>query len=86
MIILTSLLEAFEISLLSILIVFLILYLVSLVVGLLKYMIEKPKEKNFNIEDIKDEDMMVAALVASIEYRQTHKTDFKIKTIREIKK
>jgi glutaconyl-CoA/methylmalonyl-CoA decarboxylase subunit delta len=81
-----GILEAFEISILSIFIVFLILYFVSLLVGLLKHLTLKPKEKKFGIEDIKDEDMMVAALVASIEYRQTHQTDFKIKSIREIKK
>lgn len=80
-----GILEALEISLLSIVIVFLILYFVAFLISLLKYLVNKPAEKKFSVEDIKDDDMMVAMLVASIDYRQTHQTDFRIKSVKEIK-
>jgi len=80
------------ISLFSILIVFLMLGVVALAIGLLKYIvvptndiIEQPTiHKSINLSDIKDEDMMVAALVASIDYFNEIKKDVRIVSIKEI--
>lgn len=87
--------EGLEISLFSILIVFLLLGFVALSISLLKYVIvveTKPEIKKINetvykplsLEDIKDEDMMVAALVASIDYYNEIKKDVRVISIREI--
>lgn len=86
--------EGLLISLFSILIVFLLLGVVALSIGLLKYIvvetkkeISKPHEvikKAITISDIKDEDMMVAALVASIDYYNEIKKDVRIISIKEI--
>ncbi len=79
-------------SLLSIIIVFLILYLLTLSVSLIKERkkaIEPaPVEKTpiLSIEDIKDEDMMVAVLTASIDYRNDCKTDVRLLSVKEITK
>lgn len=85
-------------SLFCILIVFAILYLIILAVEPLKRIghssrvvptdatpeTEVPAPKAFGIEDIKDEDMMVAALVAAIDARQTLKTDMIVKSVKEV--
>lgn len=86
--------EGLLISLFSILIVFLLLGVVALSIGLLKYIvvetnkeISKPNEvirKAISLSDIKDEDMMVAALVASIDYYNEIKKDIRIISIKEI--
>ncbi len=75
--------DALGISALSILIVFLILFAMSVLIGLFKHL-DRPKEPVIQ-DPQEDEDMMVALLIASIDYRQTHQTDFKIRSIREIK-
>jgi sodium pump decarboxylase gamma subunit len=82
-------------SLFCILIVFAILYLITLAVEPLKKIgqsarmnpsptPEVPAPKAFRIEDIQDEDMMVAALVAAIDARQTLKTDLIVKSVKEV--
>lgn len=87
--------EGLLISLFSIIIVFLILAFVALMVSLLKYFVVSPKveqtpaietlKKALTLSNITDEDMMVAALVASIDYYQEVKKDVRIISIREIK-
>lgn len=80
------------ISLFSILIVFLMLGVVALAIGLLKYIVVPTKDvveqpiiqKAIQLSDIKDEDMMVAALVASIDYFNEIKKDVRIVSIKEI--
>lgn len=80
------------ISLFSILIVFLMLGVVALAIGLLKYIVVPTKDvveqpiiqKAIQLSDIKDEDMMVAALVASIDYYNEIKQDVRIVSIKEI--
>jgi len=90
--------EGFLDSIFCIVVVYAMLYLLTLVVRPFKYIKGKPEAqepeeapapapeaKTFGIEDIKDEDMMVAALVASIDARETLKTDVVIKSVKEIK-
>jgi len=85
--------EGITISLFSILIVFLILFFISMVIESLKHIQLKEKKpvivqevkKKISIEDIKDEDMMVAALIASIDYQQVTKGDVQVVSIKEIK-
>ncbi|HBG33559.1 MAG: hypothetical protein A2013_06230 [Tenericutes bacterium GWE2_38_8] len=85
--------EGITISLFSILIVFLILFFISIVIESLKHIQLKEKKpvivqdikKKITIEDIKDEDMMVAALIASIDYQQVTKGDVQVVSIQEIK-
>ena len=85
-------LESIEVSLISVVIVFSILYLLTLIVSFVsKQLKEKiiplsnPHPVPFSIEDIKDEEMMVAALVASIDYRELTKTNVRVVSIREVK-
>jgi hypothetical protein len=79
-------------SLFSIILVFIILYLLTLSVSLLKKTKEVPKESikqsnhSLKIEDITDPDMMVAALVASIDYQESTKKDVRLVSIKEISK
>jgi len=81
------------ISIFSIIVVFLIILLVSVVIKLFQYFEEKPlikqeqieTKKVLRIEDITDEDMMVAALVASIDYQDSIKGDVRVTSIKEIK-
>jgi len=40
--------------------------------------------KSISIEDIKDEDMMVAALVAAIDYQQIVNSDIRLISIKQI--
>jgi Na+-transporting methylmalonyl-CoA/oxaloacetate decarboxylase gamma subunit len=86
--------EGLLISLFSILIVFLLLGVVALSISLLKYFVVETKEdtpkeqevtkKSIALSDIKDEDMMVAALVASIDYYNEIKKDVRIISIKQI--
>ena len=86
--------EGLLISLFSILIVFLLLGVVALSISLLKYFVietkkDTPKEqevikKSVALSDIKDDDMMVAALVASIDYYNEIKKDVRIISIKQI--
>jgi Na+-transporting methylmalonyl-CoA/oxaloacetate decarboxylase gamma subunit len=86
--------EGLEISLFSIFIVFLLLSIVTLAISLLKHITvkEKPQAKKeektitkpISLSDIKDEDMMVAALVASIDYYNEIKKDVRVVSIKEI--
>ena len=86
--------EGLLISLFSILIVFLLLGVVALSISLLKYFVietkkDTPKEqevikKSIALSDIKEEDMMVAALVASIDYYNEIKKDVRIISIKQI--
>lgn len=87
--------EGLLISLFSIIIVFLILGFVALMVSLLKYFVvsptveqvslSEPFKKALSLSDITDEDMMVAALVASIDYYNEVKKDVRVISVREIK-
>lgn len=84
--------QALLISVVSIVTVFLILAIICGCVSLLKFIkVKKVDEpvvmfsKPLTMEDITDEDMMVAALIATIDYRQEVKTDVRLKSIREIK-
>ena len=86
--------EGLEISLFSIFIVFLLLSIVTLAISLLRHIAikEEPKtkpietkvSKPLSLSDIKDEDMMVAALVASIDYYNEIKKDVRVVFIKEI--
>ncbi len=85
--------EGLFISIFSIVVVFIILYVVALSVMPLKHIKERSipvpqviaPTKPFSLEDITDEDMMVAAIIASIDYQAITKTDVHVKSIREIK-
>ena len=87
----STLTEGLIISLFSVLIVFLILSIVAFSIYLLQYLIKekqtlvkKQVQKTFELSDIKDEDMMVAALVASIDYYDEIKKDVRVISIKEI--
>lgn len=89
--------DALLMSIICILIVFLILIIISLIVSLFKFKKQiapsspnalaptTSTDTNILLEDIKDPDMMAAALVASIDYHEEIKEDVKIKSIKEIK-
>ena len=89
-----TLADGLLISLFSIMVVFLILGFVAISISLLKYMViekevtETPEiktiKKSISLSDIKDEDMMVAALVASIDYYNEINKDVRIVSIKEI--
>lgn len=89
--------EACLISLICILIVFGMLAILWGIVSLFKFIpAGKKKEElpavkkavvskpTLKLEDIKDEDMMVAALVATIEYHNETKKDVHVVSIKEI--
>lgn len=93
MIILSTLVDGLVVSLFSIVIVFVLLSLIALAIQSLKYMHKKPKAipiketkyvKPFELSDIKDEDMMVAALVASIDYFEETKENVRVISAKEI--
>lgn len=81
-------------------IVFLMLILLCLIVSAFKYLpnkkevkketVAKPQpvvsapQKAFTMEDIKDEDMMVAALVATIDYHNETKEDVRVVSVKQI--
>ncbi|MCR3905711.1 MAG: OadG family protein [Tenericutes bacterium] len=94
MILISTLEEGLLISLFSVMIVFLILGFIALSIQSLKYFQAKPKQVlpvteesdsiPFNFSDIKDEQMMVAALVASIDYYEKIKKDVRVVSVKEI--
>ena len=82
-----------------IVIVFLMLVLLCLIVSAFKYLPKKEKKKEtvakpqpvvsapqkaFTMDDIKDEDMMVAALVATIDYHNETKEDVRVVSVKQI--
>ena len=85
-------------SIAAILIVFLVLTILVLIVSLMsKFKFKESKkeektapvtvapQKKLSVEDIKDEDMMVAALVATIDFiEETKKTDARVVSIKQI--
>ena len=87
-------------SLVAIAIVFIVLALLVVIVSLMsKINFEKKAskkeevaaptvaapQKKFSVEDIKDEDMMVAALVATVDFiEETKKTDARVVSIKQI--
>ena len=91
MITLSLLTDGLLMSFLSIIIVFIILYLITLSVYLIKEKKQPakteviPDKPVLTLEDIKDEDMMVAVLTASIDYRNETKTDVRLVSVKEIK-
>lgn len=92
--------DAILVTIICITIVFLMLVVIMGLVMLLKFVapkeakkaVEAPKpvvkaepKKQLKIEDIKDEDMMVAALVATIDYHDETNEDVRVVSIKEIK-
>lgn len=92
MYLLSLLTDGLLMSVLSIIIVFVILYLLTLSVSLIKEKkstlepVTLEKSPILSIEDIKDEDMMVAVLTASIDYRNECKSDVRLISVKEITK
>ena len=90
--------EGLLFSIFAIIIVFVVLALLVVLINLLstiKFKEEKKEEvtapvvseakKKFTIDDIKDEDMMVAALVATADFiEETKKTDARVVSIKQI--
>ncbi len=92
--------EACLFALFSILVVFLILIFITLIISLMKKLklqdkVETPKvavkpvveekvRKQTKLEDIKDDDMMVAVLVATIDYANEVKEDVHLVSVREL--
>ena len=90
-------LQSLLIAAVCILIVFAMLMLLWGIISLFKFLPkgkEKQEEtkpevastpnKRLQLEDIKDDDMMVAALVAAIDYRNETKEDVRIVSIKEL--
>jgi sodium pump decarboxylase gamma subunit len=86
-------------SLVAIAIVFIVLALLVVIVSLMSKIKFKegkkeaapapvaaaPVQKKFSVEDIKDEDMMVAALVATADFiEETKKTDVRVVSVKQI--
>ena len=80
-------------ALIAILMVFAILVLIIFCVNLLKLVnkkdvkeeiTEKNPQKVLTIEDITDEDMMAAALIATIDYASETKKDVRLVSIKQI--
>ncbi len=86
-------------SLLSILVVFCVLAFIMFILMIINKInfknkketqtnnvVQSPKEpdKVLKIEDIVDDDMMVAVLVATIDYRNQTKTDVRLKNVKQI--
>jgi predicted membrane protein len=46
--------------------------------------VQQPEAKPFSLEDITDEDMMVAALIATIDYVRQTKKDVRLLSIKQI--
>lgn len=94
MIFLSSFSEGIFISLFSVFIVFTILGVIAFIIHLMQYLYKKPKvlpivqkvyTKPFELADIKDEDMMIAGLVASIDYFEETLDNVRILSIKEIR-
>jgi hypothetical protein len=87
-----SIMDTLEITLVSMMIVFSILILLSIMVSLFKYLPNserlnkkfKRKKRSFVNFDKMDEDMQVAALVATIDYREEIKGEVRLKSIKRI--
>ncbi len=94
-----SLADAGLVALVCILIVFSMLALLWFIVSLFKFIAPKEEAKKaaapvaapvavaqpaFTAADIKDEDMMVAALVASIDYREETKENVRVVSVKQI--
>ena len=92
--------EAAIVSVICVLIVFSMLALLWGIVSLMKFInkFNKPKKQKeeenkvvetprqpLKLEDIKDDDMMAAALVATIDYHEETKEDVRVVSIKEIK-
>ncbi len=88
--------DAALVTLVCIIIVFLMLALLCGIVTLLKFVAPKEKpvqqqasatkaEKALTMEDIKDDDMMAAALVATIDYHEETGENVRVVSIKEIK-
>lgn len=90
--------EGLLFSLVAIAIVFLVLALLVVIVSLMSKIKFKEKsekaapapaapvaQKKFTVDDIKDEDMMVAALVATADFiEETKKTDVRVVSVKQI--
>ncbi len=89
-----SVLDGLTPALIAILIVFAVLVVIILCVNLLKLANKKEEnveekqvevsKKPLTIEDITDEDMMVAALIATIDYASETKKDVRLVSIKQI--
>ncbi len=90
--------DSFTITGICVLVVFVMLILLALVVAAFKMFSGKKEEvqeeqalevpyvapSTLKLEDIKDEDMMVAALVATIDYHEETKKDVRVVSIKQI--
>ncbi len=90
---LSSISEGLFISLFSIMIVFTILGVIAFAIQSMQYLFKKPiilqdiKKaylKPFELSDIEDEEMMVAGLVASIDYYEETKENVRILSIKKL--
>ena len=76
------------ISLVAILIVFAILLIICFSVNILKTVgkkaLTKEQEQEVSIDDIKDEDMMAAVLVATIDFVSENKKDARVVSVKQI--
>lgn len=92
-----SLFDALSVSAFAIAFVFTILIIISIIISLLKYLptqkpqtskaneiVSVPQASPFKIEDITDEDMMVAALIATIECSKDTNQNIKLKSIKQV--
>lgn len=94
-----SFIDSLSITAICVLIVFLMLILLALVVAAFQLFSGKKQEapvqeevqpvtytqpSSLKLEDIKDEDMMVAALVATIDYHEETKQDVRVVSIKQI--
>lgn len=93
-----SFFDSLTITAICVLIVFIMLILLALVVAAFQLFNKKPVQEvvedvqpvqytqpsSLKLEDIKDEDMMVAALVASIDYHEEIKQDVRVVSIKQI--
>ncbi len=87
-----SLTETFSVTIISMVIVFSILLLLSLLLELFKFLPNsdrinkkyKKKKRSFVNFDKMDDDMRVAALVATIDYREEIGKEVRLKSIKRI--
>ena len=83
--------EAGLVVLVCIGIVFAMLAVLAIVVYMFRFVAPRQKasvaqpQKVFSMDDIKDEDMLVAALIATIDYHNEIKKDVRVVSIKEIK-
>lgn len=84
--------EALQITITCMIIVFVVLVILMFLVSLFKYLpqtelrqkTKSPKRDKYVSFDDMDEDMKVAALVATINYKEETKKEVKLKSIRRI--